>query len=615
MQIIKINEPGESEKSDSHDEIVIGIDFGTTNSLAAFSNKSKPEIIKMPDGAELLHSIINIVDNRIIIGKKDIAKNFVRSIKRLLAKSSQEIKNNIRLNSLSDIISLDEQIPKVQLNNSNKTLPYIASYLFKYLKSYSESALGKTIKKAVISVPAYFDDAAKGQILLAANLANLEVVRLIAEPTAAAYAYGLQSKKEGTYLVYDLGGGTFDISILSMQSGILQVIATGGDNMLGGDDIDIILAQHLAQITNSELNENLILQAKEIKEKLSYEKETDDKKINNKKTNAKNIIFDSNIISREKYEELITPIIDRTIKIAKNTLYDAEEPELDGIILVGGSTRIPIISSRLQNSFSAPVYNDLDPDKIVALGAALQAENLSSQSNSLLIDVVSLSLGLELHGGMVEKLIMRNTPIPFSITKEFTTHTDNQTGMKFHIVQGEREMVKDCRSLAHFELKNIPPMKAGKARIEVTFTIDANGILSVIAKEIETGIAHNIEIKPSYGLSEKEINADLHSAYSNAKQDHKERLLVESRNQAKSLIEGLQKAIEETPDILSNEENNQLNVAINSLQIVINSDNRDKILLKIEELNKIAENFIQKHLDKGVELHLKNRHIDKINDN
>ncbi|MDP4708861.1 MAG: Hsp70 family protein [Rickettsiaceae bacterium] len=600
MQIVEISEPGASEQSEAGNEIVVGIDFGTTNSLIAVSNNHKAEIIKMSGGLELLPSIINIIDGKVTVGRTDVPKNIIRSIKRLLAKSSEEITNNITLASLSDMLVLNAGMPKIALRGIEISLAEMASELFKVLKSNAELVLGHPVQKAVVSVPAYFDDSARGQVLFAAQLAGFEVMRLIAEPTAAAYAYGLQNNTEGAYLVYDLGGGTFDVSILNMQSGVLQVVATGGDNMLGGDDIDMLLAEYLSTISDFEVNTDLIARAKEIKEELSFKSE---------------VIFNGNIISRNKYETIISTIIERTIKIAKETLYDTQSIKLDGIILVGGSTRVPLIASRLKETFSVPIYTDLDPDKIVALGAALQAENLSSKSNALLIDVMPLSVGLGLYGGIVEKLIMRNTPIPFSITKEFTTHADNQTGMQFHVVQGEREMVKDCRSLADFELTGIPYMKAGQAKVQITFTIDANGILSVTARQVETGRAHNIEIKPSFGLNEKEINAALSVAFANAEQDHIARLLAETREDADSVIAGLQKAVNETPDVLSKKERDELDNAINSLQEVINLDNRDIILLKMTALNKLAEAFIQKHLDKGAHLHLKGRHIDEINNN
>ncbi|CAN0567227.1 unnamed protein product, partial [Ectocarpus sp. 12 AP-2014] len=538
MQIVGISEPGTRE---AENEIVVGIDFGTTNSLIAISKNYQAQIIKMQDSSELVPSIIGFGSDKVIIGAEAAAcKHHIRSIKRLLAKSYLEIKSNQSLLSLSSIIYNDNDIPKVEFLSTSKTLPEIASEIFRYLKTQAQIALGVSFEKAVVSVPAYFDDEARGQVLLAAKLAGLNVIRLISEPTAAAYAYGLSKSTKGSYLVYDLGGGTFDVSILNMQEGVLQVVATGGDNMLGGDDIDYAIAEYIAQELGKEISATLIQVAKKIKEKFSIENE------------VKEYIEGSEFtITKKEYEKIIDPLIDKTIKVAREVLSEAEEVELDGIILVGGSTRISQISDKLQDVFGVRIYNDIDPDKIVALGAAMQAENLTAKSNSLLIDVLPLSVGLELYGGIAEKIIMRNTPIPFSVTKEYTTHTDNQTGMKFHVVQGEREMVKDCRSLAHFELTGIKPSKAGKARIQVTFSLDADGILSINAVDADTGKSHNIEIKPSHGLDEKRINDILELAYKNAADDHSTRLLVESQEAARTLIKGIKSALDETPELLS----------------------------------------------------------------
>lgn len=597
MQIIEISEAGNSGEDES--EIVVGIDFGTTNSLIAIAENSISEIIQMPWGAKMLSSVIDLSGAAPTISRS-YGPKIIRSIKRLLAKSSEEIIGNISLESLSDSLVLDGKLPKIAVGDSELNISEVAAEIFRYLKLQAEKTLRKKIEKAVVSVPAYFDDAARGQVILAAKLAGLQVLRLIAEPTAAAYAYGLNKESKGTYLVYDLGGGTFDVSILVMQSGVLQVLATGGDNMLGGDDLDLLLAKYLAEISGKgQVDSNLIADAKSIKEELSFEKE---------------VMYRDKVISAREYEKIIAPLINRTIKIAKDVLHDAENIELDGIILVGGSSRIPLISSKLTEVFAAPIHSDLNPDQVVAMGAALQAENLSAKTNSLLIDVVPLSVGLELYGGVVEKLIMRNTPVPFSITKEFTTHVDNQTGMDLHILQGEREFAKDCRSLAHFQLTDIPPMKAGKARVEVTFSMDANSVLSVIAREANTGKAHNMEIKPSYGLEKEEVNRILENAFLNAAQDHADKLLAEARVSADSLIVGIQKAVIETPDILSKKELENLNLAINSLQNVVKSDNREDILLEIEQLNKLAGDFMQKHLDKGANLYLKGRNISEISD-
>jgi molecular chaperone HscA len=597
MQIIEIREPGEFEVSE---DTVVGIDFGTTNSLIAISKDYNSQIIKMSDGSELVPSVICVMEEKIGVNNYD-AKKYIRSIKRLLAKSSEEIKNTPNLMTLASDLDLSAAVPRVKIGKNYLSLPEVASEIFKYLKSEAELSLDCKLKKAVVSVPAYFDDNARGQVLFAARLAGLEVIRLISEPTAAAYAYGLNRQQEGAYLVYDLGGGTFDVSILNMRTGVLQVVATGGDNMLGGDDIDILLAHYMASQMDIEINSEIIFLAKKAKEDLSSRDSIE-------------IIYEDNklAISRNEFEELVLSVIEKTVKVAKDTLYDADNIDLDGIILVGGSTRMPLISDLLTKSFKTEIYSDQDPDKIVALGAALQAENLSAKPKSLLIDVLSLSVGLEIYGGIAEKIILRNTPIPFSITQEFTTHSDNQTGMQFHIVQGEREMAKDCRSLARFELNGIPLAKAGKGRVEVVFAIDADGILSVTAREAITGKIHAIEVKPSYGMSEEEVFHALKIAYENVAKDHKERLLVEAKEQAYSLITGLEKAIEETPWLLTENEKIKIDKAISSLQKAVILDNQEDILIKIDGLNSLATVFIQKHLDKGVDMHLKGMHINEI---
>jgi len=596
MQIVELTEPSvEKQKED----IIVGIDFGTTNSLIAISQNYHAEIIKMDNGKDIVPSTIGKDSSgKISIGEND---DIIRSIKRVFAKSSKEIKNNTNLKILSEVFSFEKEMPELLVNDNKLSIPVIASEIFKYLKEQAEIVLSTNLEKAVISVPAYFDDSAKGQVLLAAKLAGLEVMRLIAEPTAAAYAYGLNKSENGTYLVYDLGGGTFDTSILNMHEEILQVVSVGGDNMLGGDDIDLSLAEYIAKKTNADITKELILKAKSVKENLSYAEKVD-----------VNISGHKISISRFDYQKIIFPIIDKTIKISKETLYNAEDHNLDGIILVGGSTRIPLISKKLKDTFGVPIFSEIDQDRVVAIGAAMQAENLSSQSGSLLIDVVPLSFGLELYGGLVEKLIMRNTSIPFSVTKEFTTHVDNQTGMKFHIVQGEREKAEDCRSLAHFELTDILPAKSGIAKIEVTFSIDADGILSVTSRDKLTSKVHNIDIKPSYGMDEKKVNELLNEAFENAQEDHEAKLLIESRQSANSLIDSLEKAISETPDILSKKDMAEIKGEIDSLQKIVNLNNRDNILIKIDSLNKLANIFIQRHLDKGVELYLKNKHVDNI---
>jgi molecular chaperone HscA len=461
MQLIEIQEP--NSKTEKH-EIAVGIDFGTTNSLVAFSKNHKPYIIDM------IPSIVNVEE-----GKLQVAVKGIRSIKRQLNLPAQGSKNNI------------EHLK-------------IASAIFKHLKLAAESHLNTSVNKAVVTVPAYFDDLARNAVASAAKLAGLEVLRLISEPTAAAYAYGLENKSEGVYLVYDLGGGTFDVSVLNMQMGVFQVLATSGDSQLGGDDIDALLSKELKIST---------LDAKRLKEN-EYKNE---------------------------YDDIIYPLVERTMKITKRVIAEIDIA-VDGIILVGGSTRLPLIKKELKRIFNLPILDNVDPDRVVALGAALQAENLTSSSLDLLIDVVPLSLGMELMGGLHEKIIMRSTPIPATITKEFTTCSDNQNAMYFHIVQGERELVADCRSLAKFELALLPA-KAGTHRVEITFMIDADGLVSIKAKDKATGLANEIELKPTYGLSKEEINTMIEVAYENATLDHKARQQREAEIETQIIINKL----------------------------------------------------------------------------
>jgi len=372
-----------------------------------------------------------------------------------------------------------------------------------------------------VTVPAYFDDGAKNAVALAAKLAGLDILRLISEPTAAAYAYGLENQSEGIYLVYDLGGGTFDVSVLNMQMGVFQVLAVSGDSHLGGDDIDEAIAEgfDISKIEARRLKECASLG---LDPRAPY--------------NAHPETCGS---SPRGILDLISPIINRTMDITAQVIKETDR-EIDGIILVGGSTRIPLIKQELSRRFGMPILDNLDPDRVVALGAALQAENLTSSSSDLLIDVVPLSLGMELMGGIHEKIIWRNTPIPASVTKEFTTYADNQTAMSFHIVQGERELVADCRSLAKFELA-LQPAKAGAHRIEITFAMDADGLVSISARDKDTKLSHRIELKPSHGLSQQEMERMLEDAYRNAAMDHKARLMSEAKIEANRVINRLSK--------------------------------------------------------------------------
>ena len=601
MQIIEIEEPNSGVLAKN--EIIVGIDFGTTNSLIAVSKSGRVQMIMLEDGTYLCPSVISINGEEILVGGQ-AHKNSISSIKRYLAKNSQEIRTNQALRTDIEALILSEDTPKFLVGEELITLTELASAIFRHLIQNASRQLNAEVNKAVITVPAYFDDNARGQIILAAKLAGIEVLRVIAEPTAAAYAYGANKKKEGCYLVYDLGGGTFDISLLNMMQGVLQVVTTGGDSMIGGDDIDELFARYISNKYSLNYDYDLLIAAKKLKHNLSQ---------------ATEVIFQQGnqeiLITREEFESAIEPLIDKTIAIAVDTVQEVENLDLDGIILVGGSTRIPLIRKKLEQKFGIEIFDNLDPDQIVAMGAAMHAENLSAGAGNLLIDAVSLSIGVELYGGLVEKIILRNTPIPFAVTKEFTTQSDNQTGIKMHIVQGERELAQDCLSLAQFELTGIRPQKAGKARIEVTFAIDADGVLSVSARDKETSRVNNISLKPSYNVTEQTILDNLNAAYKNAQEDHNMRLLIETKHNAENLLKNIKFSLKQNPEVISAKQVKQIEDSIDNLESILQGMDRDKIEGAVAELNEFAAEFICNYLDAQAMEHLKGKNINEINNN
>lgn len=610
MQLIEIKEPNIAA-AETDEEIAVGIDFGTTNSLVAISRGQQPQIIVDQGGGELIPSVISWHDKGFVVGNR--ALKHIYSIKRLLGKSKSEVINTPALVAIvKDIIDQGSESLKLKIGGQSLTVPEIAAEIFKHLKKRAIKEIPDFSGKVVVTVPAYFDDAARGEVMLAAKIAGFQVLRLISEPTAAAYAYGLNKNKQGCYLVYDLGGGTFDVSVLNMQQGILQVIATAGDNMLGGDDIDLLVANYFQDKYKKNFSNELLQLARQAKEALTDKNEFSGE-------------LDGNIHTMDypAFAELITPLLNRTVNFVKEALAAAHNPKLDGIILVGGSTRIPLIGKMLKEQFNVNIHTDVDPDKVVAFGAALQAENLTTKhSGSLLIDVVPLSIGMELYGGLLERVILRNSPIPVAVTKEFTTYADNQTAMQFHIVQGEREMVKDCRSLARFELTNIPPLKAGMARIEVTFAIDADGILSVSALEKQTGRSQTVVVKPTYGLDTDEVNRILENAYKNAVEDYEQRVLQESITAAESLIYNLKSLIGNTENILqkaNNADNNAkfadtkiIEQAIEDLNKALKSENLEIIVRKTKMLEEVSGDFVSGSVDLVVADMVSGKHISEF---
>lgn len=618
MPLLNIFEPGQSPSPhEEKDEIAIGIDLGTTNSLVAI--KENDQIIIIPDhnGQKIQPSIVKFLSNNQIKYANEALSDqnegqTIFSIKRLIDENS--LKNSqITQNFPHQIVKNINEPLKIIINDQKITPTEISALLLKHLKNIAENYLKKPIKKAVITVPAYFDEAARNATKNAAILADLEVLRLINEPTSAAIAYGLDNNSTGTFIIFDLGGGTFDISILKLQQGVFKVIGVSGDSALGGDDFDHLIVSKIKtdckidQIKQED-SQKLRLIAKNIKENFSKSNIINQNfAINNQQYNFS--------LTKADFENLIAELVNKSIKITLNLIDDLEidHEEIQGVVLVGGSTRISLIQQKLTEIFGAnKILTNLNPDEIVAIGAAIQAHGLTNGSANLLLDVVPLSLGIETYGGIIEKIIERNSTIPTSYSKEFTTYADNQTGMKLHIVQGERELAQDCRSLAFFEIKNIPPLKAGVARVKITFTIDADGLLTVSAKEQSTGQIQTIEVKPTFGLSAIEIKEILINSAKNAKEDIQKRLLVETISEAKRSILAMNSAIEEDSNLLTTKQILEIEKQIKILEESFKEENKKQIQEEADKLEILAQQFAELKMNKYIKESLVNKNIDEI---
>ena len=622
---MQISEPGLSSESAISKKLALGIDLGTTNSLIAFKNGKKVSLIGDENGDALIPSVVHFPENgSVIVGENAKNKlnidplNTVSSVKRLIGRGKKDLLNKSNFFPYKFDLS-DDRFLKVETRKGIFSPVEISSEILKFLNKRALEFLKRDIDGVVITVPAYFDEAQRQATKDSATLAGMNVLRLLNEPTAAAIAYGLDLQEEGTVAVYDLGGGTFDISILRLVKGVFEVLATGGDASLGGDDFDYAIVNWMIQSLklnidgNVKMESELLLAARAAKENLSAS--------NQKRSVVINFYENQLVLSRDQYEDLTQDLVKKTIRACKQTLRDAslKIDEIDNVLLVGGSSRNFNVQTEVKKLFKIQPRCDLDPDKVVAIGAAYQADILignRNDENPLLLDVNPLSLGLETMGGLVEKIIPRNSTIPISKVQEFTTFKDGQTAMKLHIVQGERELVTDCRSLASFEVRDIPPMVAGAAKISVLFQVDADGLLSVEATELSSGEKTSVVVKPSFGLTESEITGMLRDSFDKAEDDHKHRLLAESQVEADRIIYDLQSALQlDAKNVLTTEEIENLQLQIENLQKVReDSEDRDLLIMLTEKLMQSSESFAEKRMNFSIKKALSGKTLTQVED-
>ncbi|EAR59657.1 Fe-S protein assembly chaperone HscA [Neptuniibacter caesariensis] len=624
MALLQIAEPGQSEAPHEH-KLAVGIDLGTTNSLVASVKSGEAVTLPDLDGEHLLPSVVRYLP----CGNHQVGRearkyasedpfNTIISAKRLMGRGVEDVKA-LGNEAPYHFEASESGMPFINTAAGKRSPVQVSADILETLVERAEASLGGELAGAVITVPAYFDDAQRQATKDAAKIANIKVLRLLNEPTAAAVAYGLDEGKEGVIAVYDLGGGTFDISILRLNKGVFEVLSTGGDSALGGDDLDLALASWFAEQLgvseiDSALSRYLTEKAKDTKEQLSQKEHV-------------NVVFElaecckELDVTRDQFNEIVSPLIKRTIRACRRALKDAsvQPEEVLEVVMVGGSTRVPQVREQVEEFFGRKPHIDIDPDRVVAIGASIQADVLAGNkpdSDMLLLDVIPLSLGLETMGGLTEKIIHRNTSIPVARAQEFTTYQDGQTAMAIHVVQGERELVQDCRSLARFVLRGIPPMAAGAAKIRVTFQVDADGLLGVEAKELTSGVESRVQVKPSYGLEDSEIAEMLKASYLNAAEDKEARALREQQVEADRLVQSLEEALLADGDkLLSAEEKALLLDEMAKLVGLRQGTDISAIEQGIKALSKASDKYAARRMDYNIQQALQGHSVEEIEGN
>lgn len=620
MALLQISEPGQSTQPHQH-RLAVGIDLGTTNSLVATVRSGEANVLPDEHGNVVLPSVVHYQNGQTIVGQQAYIKaktdpnHTFLSVKRFIGRSLDEIDADYP-NLPYDLKASEKGLPLFSTPQGWMNSVQISADILRPLIQRAEQSLGGDLQGVVITVPAYFDDAQRQATKEAAKLVGVPVMRLLNEPTAAAIAYGLDQQEDGVIAVYDLGGGTFDVSILRLNRGVFEVLATGGNTALGGDDFDQCIVQWIAQqvdcdVSTASLQRQLLLTAREAKEQLTQHEKTE-------------IVFydqEENkhtlILTRHDFDAAIQPLLAKSIAACRRTLRDAgiQVTDVDHVVLVGGSTRVLRVRSDVEAFFKKTPLTNIDPDRVVALGAAIQADILVGnrpESELLLLDVIPLSLGLETMGGLVEKVIPRNTTIPVARAQEFTTFKDGQTAMSFHVVQGERELVDDCRSLARFELRDMPAMNAGVARIRVTFQVDADGLLNVQAQEQTTQVKAAVDVKPSFGLTEVEIASMLKAAMNHAQSDVAQRMLAEQRVEADRVLESLTSALNQDQHLLTREEFDDIDVAMQQLREQREKNDVDSLKAMIKTIDKKTQIFASRRMDASMKQALQGLSVDDI---